>query len=86
MIKPSKFAGIVNSGITKSRNNKFDNVRFFLMFFVLLGHGLELFEGETKYLIYRVIYTFHMPAFALLPVILLVLISEKFFDHFYYPI
>ena len=29
MIKPSKFAGIVNSGITKSRNNQFDNVRFF---------------------------------------------------------
>ncbi len=63
MIKSSKFAGIVNSGITKSRNNQFDNVRFFLMFLVLMGHGLELFEGETRYLIYRVIYTFHMPAF-----------------------
>ncbi len=47
----------------KTRNFKMDNIRFFLIFCVLLGHCLELFHAG---ILYRVIYTFHMPAFVFL--------------------
>lgn len=45
------------------RNYKFDNIKFLLMFLVLLGHSLELFKGDERKLIYQIIYLFHMPAF-----------------------
>lgn len=48
------------------RNYKADNIRFFLIFCVVFGHLLELFSGRTADMLYRLIYTFHMPAFVFL--------------------
>ncbi|EIJ81720.1 hypothetical protein PB1_02235 [Bacillus methanolicus PB1] len=49
----------------KQRNYYFDNAKFILIFFVVFGHLLRPFieDHETVYTIYKVIYTFHMPAF-----------------------
>lgn len=52
---------IINT--TSIRNYKFDNIKFLLMFLVLLGHSLELFKGDERKLLYQIIYLFHMPAF-----------------------
>ncbi len=46
-----------------ARSHRLDNFRFLLMFFVVFGHCLELFNTG---LLYRVIYSFHMPAFVFL--------------------
>ncbi|TCN27729.1 acyltransferase family protein [Mesobacillus foraminis] len=51
----------------KQRNYYFDNAKFILIFFVVFGHLLRTFieDNEIIYTIYKVIYTFHMPAFIL---------------------
>ena len=46
--------------VTK-RKSQIDNIRFFLIFLVVFGHFLELFPGFSSF--YKVIYSFHMPAF-----------------------
>lgn len=43
------------------RNSKMDNIKAFLVFCVVFGHMLEL--CATGGTLYRVIYSFHMPAF-----------------------
>lgn len=48
------------------RNCKMDNIRFLLIFLVILGHFLELFRGEFSLALYKIIYSFHMPAFIFL--------------------
>lgn len=52
----------------KQRDYYFDNAKFILIFFVVFGHLLQPFisNNETAYTLYKVIYTFHMPAFILL--------------------
>lgn len=57
---------IDNEAKGRMRNYKMDNIRFFLMFLVVFGHLLELFQGKYRDIIYIVIYTFHMPAFIFL--------------------
>ena len=50
-----------------AREHSFDNIRFLLMFLVVFGHFIEIavpFPGSI--LLYRVIYSFHMPAFIFL--------------------
>jgi fucose 4-O-acetylase-like acetyltransferase len=49
------------------RDYYFDNAKFILIFFVVFGHLLRSFieDNEMIYNIYKVIYTFHMPAFIL---------------------
>ena len=51
-----------------NRNSKFDNIKAFLIFTVVLGHVLEFLYGtEGVYGIVRaIIYSFHMPAFVFL--------------------
>lgn len=51
----------------KQRNYYFDNAKFILIFFVVFGHLLRTFieDNEIIYNLYKVIYTFHMPAFIL---------------------
>lgn len=51
----------------KHRDYYFDNAKFILIFFVVFGHLLRSFieDHEMVYTIYKVIYTFHMPAFIL---------------------
>jgi len=48
------------------RNYKMDNIRFLLIFLVILGHFIELYEGEFSLALYKIIYSFHMPAFLFL--------------------
>lgn len=45
------------------RNYKIDNLKAILIFFVVLGHLLELFGGVHQKFLYLAIYSFHMPAF-----------------------
>jgi fucose 4-O-acetylase-like acetyltransferase len=47
----------------ENRNYKLDNIRFLLIFCVVFGHLLELFPSAWGDILYRLIYTFHMPAF-----------------------
>ncbi|MEK4199384.1 acyltransferase family protein [Cytobacillus sp. FSL K6-0265] len=49
------------------RDYFFDNAKFILIFFVVFGHLIRSFieDSETIYTLYKVIYTFHMPAFIL---------------------
>lgn len=62
-----------------------DNIRFLLMFLVLLGHSLELFQGDARDLLYRVIYTFHMPAFLFLTGCFARFDGKKLLRHFVLP-
>lgn len=48
------------------RNYKMDNIRFLLIFLVILGHFIELFQGDFSLALYKIIYSFHMPAFLFL--------------------
>jgi len=48
------------------RNYKMDNIRFLLIFLVILGHFIELFRGDFSLALYKIIYSFHMPAFLFL--------------------
>lgn len=52
----------------KVRMSYFDNAKFLLIFFVVLGHLLQSFISESYavYEIYTFIYSFHMPAFILI--------------------
>lgn len=43
----------------------FDNAKFFLMLLVVLGHAMEI-TGDEGHAVYRLVYLFHMPAFALI--------------------
>ena len=48
------------------RDYRFDNLKGFLIFLVVLGHAIEKFQGKSLMIsgsIYSVIYSFHMPAF-----------------------
>ncbi len=48
----------------QGRYAKLDNLKCLLMFCVVFGHLLELFMGPGVATLYRVVYTFHMPALA----------------------
>lgn len=50
------------------RDYYFDNAKFILIFFVVFGHLLQSFiqDNEIIHTLYKVIYTFHMPAFILI--------------------
>lgn len=50
----------------EARDYKVDNIRFLLIFCVVFGHLLELFSGPHTDFLYRLIYSFHMPAFIFL--------------------
>ncbi|WP_428908834.1 acyltransferase family protein [Niallia sp. Krafla_26] len=52
----------------KQRDYFFDNAKFILIFLVVFGHFLRTFihDNELIYSLYKVIYTFHMPAFILI--------------------
>ena len=42
---------------------KYDNLRVFLIFLVILAHCMEQFNKGRVFDLYRIIYSFHMPAF-----------------------
>lgn len=47
----------------QTRYNRFDNIRFILIICVVFGHFLEMIPGAMSLYLYRIIYSFHMPAF-----------------------
>lgn len=50
----------------KTRNFYLDNIKFILIFLVVFGHYIEPFihDNEIMMVIYKLIYSFHMPLFA----------------------
>ena len=51
----------------KQRSYYFDNGKFLLIFFVVLGHLITTYrDNQTFNALYNTIYTFHMPAFILI--------------------
>lgn len=53
--------------LSKTRDVSLDNIRFFLILTVVLGHLLRICQPFTgRWLLYQLIYTFHMPAFIFL--------------------
>ena len=51
---------------TNQRNYKYDNIKAFLIFCVVLGHLLERVSLDTKNYMFILIYSFHMPVFCFL--------------------
>lgn len=49
-----------------NRNLKYDTMRFLLLLLVIVGHEMELFMNGRVLYLYKIIYTFHMPAFMFL--------------------
>ena len=49
-----------------NRNPKYDTMRFLLLLLVIVGHEMELFLNGWVVYLYKIIYTFHMPAFMFL--------------------
>ena len=45
------------------RNHQWDNIKFALIFLVITAHGMELFLAGKVLALYKVVYSFHMPAF-----------------------
>ncbi len=57
----------MDSRLVKTRDYSLDNIRFFLIFAVVFGHLLEVCEPfAAGSHLYRIIYSFHMPAFIFL--------------------
>lgn len=50
-----------NSIPDPGRDHQFDNIRLILIFFVIFGHLIEYFAAGG--ILYRWIYSFHMPVF-----------------------
>ncbi|RLQ97112.1 acyltransferase family protein [Falsibacillus albus] len=51
----------------EKRDHYFDNAKFILIFFVVFGHLLQPYVSQNAFIevVYKFIYTFHMPAFIL---------------------
>ncbi len=49
--------------ITNSRDYRMDNIKCFLIILVICGHLMELSNRDSVNIIYKIIYSFHMPAF-----------------------
>lgn len=69
----------------KQRNYRMDNIRFLLILCVLIGHFLELFKGEFTSDLYKIIYSFHMPAFLFLTGFFAHFHPKKIFLNLIYP-
>ena len=67
----------------KERLYRIDNIRFLLIFFVLFGHFLEQVPEASG--LYRVIYSFHMPAFIFVTGYFAVYDRKKIFSNLIWP-
>lgn len=70
---------------TTGRQDRLDFIRFLLMLLILFGHSMELFGGETRYLIYRWVYLFHIPAFLFLTGYFARFNGRKILRKFFFP-
>ena len=64
------------------RNYKIDNIRFLAMFLVVFAHMIELFADCEHNMIYRMIYSFHMPLFIFISGYVAKFDKEKIFFKF----
>ncbi len=69
----------------RQRDYKMDNFRLLLIFLVLMGHFMELFKGELTSDLYKIIYSFHMPAFLFLTGFFARFDRRKIVFHLIYP-
>ena len=67
------------------RDARFDNLKGLLIFLVVFGHLLELVDGPAAAWIYRVIYSFHMPAFVFCSGWFARFDAARFFQRLLYP-
>lgn len=50
----------------KERIAYWDNVRFFLIILVVIGHGIHVYDSKIFSALFLFIYSFHMPLFVLI--------------------
>lgn len=57
---------VSGSGLAKERDYLFDNVKALMLFFVALGHVVNVYmrDGAIEFTLIKYIYLFHMPVFA----------------------
>lgn len=67
------------------RDARFDNLKGLLIVLVVFGHLLELVGGPAAAWVYRVIYSFHMPAFVFCSGWFARFDAERFFRRLLYP-
>ena len=67
------------------RDARFDNLKGILIFLVVFGHLLELVGGPAAAWLYRLIYSFHMPAFVFCSGWFARFDAERFFRRLLYP-
>lgn len=67
------------------RDARFDNLKGILIFLVVFGHLLELVGGPVSAWLYRLIYSFHMPAFVFCSGWFARFDAERFFRRLLYP-
>lgn len=67
------------------RDARFDNLKGILIFLVVFGHLLELVGGPAADWLYRLIYSFHMPAFVFCSGWFARFDAERFFRRLLYP-
>ena len=75
-----------NAAASKPRLYSYDNLKFILIFLVVLAHLIEIsapFEGKQQ--LYTLIYSFHMPVFIFLSGFFAKHSSEKIAFHLLYP-
>ena len=74
------------SGYYSHRLYCFDNIKFILIFLVVLGHLLEISPNWNGWnaKLYRLIYAFHMPAFIFITGLFATFKKEKIVFHFIY--
>lgn len=62
-----------------------DNIRFLLILLVVFAHFMELFPGSITLSLYKIIYSFHMPAFLFLTGYFARFDSKKITANLLYP-
>ena len=70
---------------TSRRDARFDNLKGILIFLVVFGHLLELVGGPAAAWLYRLIYSFHMPAFVFCSGWFARFDAARFFRRLLYP-
>lgn len=69
--------------LTNTRNSRLDTIKCILIFFVIFGHCLsnlatrDIWHGDIYGVIYKFIYTFHMPLFTIISGYLFTIKDEK---------
>ncbi len=69
----------------QQRSYKMDNIRFLLIFLVVFAHFMELIPGKFTLSLYKIIYSFHMPAFLFLTGYFAIFDRKKIVSNLLYP-